>query len=284
MGTGHITYRKPLIQKSWKNQWKQDKDMMDQIDNIVEILKILICLPFLLYSCYLDVKTRRVTNTLWPKMLGAASILILYDLYRSGIGYLGMTVLSAVIIFIFVYLLFRLNLFGGADAKILIIIAIIIPVYPVFSTFGLQLPLWGLPPIPFFAYTVFSNSVVLTIIVPLGMAAYNLLHTPIREILEKPSYIFIGYKSPISKLKGHIKLMEEFNVKRNSVMFRFRRSGVKIDNDVIKQLTKAYKKELIGDTVWVTPGIPFMIPITAGFITAVIYGDIIFYLTSHIIS
>jgi len=257
--------------------------MIDQIDNIVELLKIFICLPFLLYSCYLDVKTRRVTNSLWPKMLGAASILILYDLYRFGIWYLGMTILSAVIIFIFVYLLFQLNLFGGADAKILIIIAIIMPVYPVLSTFGLQLPIWGQPPIPLFAYTVFSNSIMLTIIVPLGMVVYNLLHTPLQEIRKKPFYIFIGYKSQISKLRGHIKLMEEFSIKKNSVTFTFRRSGVKIDDDVKRDLIKAHKKELIGDTVWVTPGIPFMIPITAGFITAVIFGDIIFYLTSHII-
>jgi len=253
------------------------------MDNIVDILKILICLPFLLYSCYSDVKTRRVSNDLWPKMLGAASILILYDLYQFGIWYLGMTVLSAVIIFIFVYFLFQLNLFGGADAKILIVIAIIMPVYPVLSIFDLQLPLWGHPPIPIFAYTVFSNSVILTIIVPLGMAMYNLLHTPIREILEKPFYIFIGYKSQISNLKGHIKLMEEFNIKGNSVTVSFRRSGVKIDDDVKRDLIKAQKKKLIGDTVWVTPGIPFMIPITAGFITAIIFGDIIFYLISNII-
>lgn len=254
------------------------------LDNIVEILKILICLPFLLYSCYSDVKTRRVTNDLWPKMLGTAALLILYDLYRFGIWYLSMTILSAVVIFIFVYVLFRLNMFGGADAKILIIIAIIIPVYPIFSAFGLNLPLWGTPPIPLFTYTVFSNSVILTIIVPLGMAVYNLMHTPIREIIKHPLYIFIGYKTSISKLKGHIKLIEEFSVKRNSVIFKFRRSGMRIDDDVLKQLTKAHRKGLIEDTVWVTPGLPFMIPITAGFITAVIYGDIIFNLTLKIIA
>jgi preflagellin peptidase FlaK len=31
--------------------------------------------------------------------------------------------------------------------------------------------------------------------------------------------------------------------------------------------------------VWITPGLPFMIPITAGFITAVVFGDLIFYIT-----
>ncbi|MCO5384192.1 MAG: hypothetical protein NHB15_20735 [Methanosarcina barkeri] len=37
------------------------------------------------------------------------------------------------------------------------------------------------------------------------------------------------------------------------------------------------KKGLIEKDIWVTPGLPFMLSITAGFITAVISGDLIFY-------
>jgi preflagellin peptidase FlaK len=30
--------------------------------------------------------------------------------------------------------------------------------------------------------------------------------------------------------------------------------------------------------VWISYGVPFIVPITAGFITALLFGDIIFYL------
>jgi len=38
------------------------------------------------------------------------------------------------------------------------------------------------------------------------------------------------------------------------------------------------KKGLIEKDIWVTPGLPFMLSITGGFITAVVFGDLVFYI------
>ncbi|MCK4796676.1 MAG: peptidase A24, partial [Spirochaetes bacterium] len=87
----------------------------------------------------------------------------------------------------------------------------------------------------------------------------------------------------ISKLAGrHIRLIQDFEENNGTVKTHFRRGGVDIDNELIHKLRNLSKKGLIDDEVWVTPSLPFMIPITAGFFVAVFYGDLIFELTRYV--
>ena len=51
---------------------------------------------------------------------------------------------------------------------------------------------------------------------------------------------------------------------------------------VMNELKKMSDKGLIKD-IWVTPGLPFMIPITLGFYVSIFYGDLITELTKYII-
>ncbi|MCL7410902.1 MAG: A24 family peptidase C-terminal domain-containing protein [Methanosarcinaceae archaeon] len=247
---------------------------------MLELLKVLVCMPFLLYSCYSDIKTRRVSNTVWPVMLAAGLPFIIYDLLTCGFPYFVHMVLSFAFIFGFVYILFQLNAFGGADAKIMMVISIIFPVFPVIHIFDQILPLQGIPLINLFAFSVFSNSVLLTIIVPIGLFLYNLAHVPIREMPKKLGYMFVGYKSKVFDLKDrHIRLMDVYERTDKGVVSHFTRGGTELDNDVVHELEEYVEKGFIDEKVWITPGLPFMIPITAGFITAVVFGDLIFYFT-----
>ncbi|AKB76316.1 Signal peptidase, type IV - prepilin/preflagellin [Methanosarcina lacustris Z-7289] len=45
---------------------------------------------------------------------------------------------------------------------------------------------------------------------------------------------------------------------------------------MISRLEAHEEQGRLGSTVWVTPGLPFMIPITASFVLAVILGDLIY--------
>ena len=246
---------------------------------MIEILKVLACMPFLLYACYADIKTRRVANEVWVVMFGVGFIFIMYDLMTYGLPYLIRNILSFIFIFAFVYMLFQFGAFGGADAKVLMVISLIIPTFPVISIGSTSLPLEGIPLINLFAFSVFGNSIILTIIVPIGLFLYNLIKNP-SESLRRPFYMFIGYIMPISKLeKGHFRLIESYSRTKDGVEFKFSRSGTELSSDIISEL-KSYRKEgKVKEGVWITPGLPFMIPITAGFITAVVFGDLIFYLT-----
>lgn len=247
---------------------------------MIELVKVLVCLPFLAYSCYSDIKTRRVSNRVWPIMLGVASPFLIYEMITFGLPYILRTMISFVVIFTFVYVLFMLHAFGGADAKVLMVISIILPVFPNLSLFSLQLPLWGAPLFDLFTFSVFGNSVLLTIIVPFGLLFYNLVTVPSKELMKKPLYAFIGYRKHIDDLKeGHFRLIENHEETPNGVVQRFTRTGTSIDRKMILKLQAMHKKGSIGEYVWITPGLPFMIPITAGFLAAVVFGDLISYMS-----
>ncbi len=252
---------------------------------MMELFKVLVCIPFLLYSCYSDIKTRRVSNETWVMMFAAGFIFVIYDILNNGALQVIRMAVSFLLIFGFVYILFYFNAFGGADAKALIVISLLIPTYPMLEIAGTMLPTQGIPPISLFTFTVFGNSVILTVIVPLGLFLYNLTQPSLSKTLRKPYYMFIGYRCPISGLnREHIRLIEAYEQDDDGrVAFHFTTGGTSLDADVIVQLQDHIKRGLIDDRVWVTPGLPFMIPITAGFITAVVYGDLIFQLTMSLL-
>jgi len=214
-------------------------------------------------------------------MLAGGIFFVLYDISTYGTAYLPRLLISAGFIFVFVYILFQLGVFGGADAKSLIVLSIILPAYPKLQAFGYTFP-FNKPLIDLFAFGIFGNAVLLTIVVPISLAVYNLAKMGLR--VDKPLYIFIGYKTKISELASrHIKLIETFEVANGAVKFHFKRGGVEIDERVISELNALSEKGLIKDEVWVTPGLPFMIPITLGFFVAIFYGDLIFELTKYLI-
>ncbi|HJH32385.1 MAG TPA: peptidase A24 [Methanosarcinaceae archaeon] len=247
---------------------------------MMELLKVLVCIPFLLYSCYSDIKTRRVSNNVWPVMFAAGLPFIIYDLLNYGFPYFIRMVLSFAFIFAFVYVLFQLNAFGGADAKVIMVISIIIPTFPAIYMPGQAFPIHGVPPINLFAFSVFGNSVLLSIIVPIGLFLYNLTQVSVHEMLKKPGYMFVGYKSSVPGLKDrHIRLMDVYGRTDEGVISHFTWVGAEPDHDVIHELEGYIEKGFIDEKVWVTPGLPFMIPITAGFVTAVVFGDLIFNFT-----
>lgn len=251
---------------------------------MIEILKILFSMPFLLYSCYTDLKSRRVSNKVWKYMLASGSVFVLYDVFTGGVSYLKPLIFSGVIVFVSIYILFQLGAFGGGDAKGLIVLSILFPLYPVFHFSGDVFPLLGLPAVGLFTFTVLGNALLLTTLVPLGMFCYNLLHfSP--EMMKKPLYMFIGYRTDIPSLKHkqHLGLLEKFEVDESgSLKRRFVRAGLNFDANQKPELEEYMKKGLIGKDIWVTPGLPFMISITGGFVTAVLFGDLIFYIVMRL--
>jgi len=251
---------------------------------MIEILKIIFAMPFLLYSCYTDLKSRSVSNQLWKYMLGSGSVFVIYEIFMGGIPYLKALFLSGVIVFVTIYILFQLGAFGGGDAKGLIVLSILFPLYPIVQLSGEIYPLLGYPQIGLFTFSVLGNALLLTILVPLGMFGYNLIHfSP--EMLKKPLYMFIGYRTEVSSLKNkeHLALLEKLEIdERGSVKKRLARTGLDFDANQKPELEEYVKKGLIGKDIWVTPGLPFMLSITGGFITAVVFGDLIFYIVMRL--
>ncbi len=246
----------------------------------IGVMRILVCIPFLLYACHSDLKNRRVSNQVWLPLIGIGVVLALLDFIdRDFISFLKFG-LSVMLISTFVYLLFKMGAFGGADAKAIISLSIVVPTFHSIGLFGHSIPLAGIPPLNLFAFSTFGNALILTSIVPLSIFIYNLVHLSRDELLEKPAYPFLGYKSKISELKNqrHVRLMENY-VEQG----KFSRRGIGIDEEVVETLQRLVKKGKIPEKVWITPSLPFMIPLTLGFITAVLYGDLIYLIIMRIL-
>ena len=88
----------------------------------------------------------------------------------------------------------------------------------------------------------------------------------------------------VDSLKNkHVRLMHSYNVEGGQVVSKRIFGGGEIDDKTYKNLMKWKSEGKIPEKVWVTPKIPFLIPITLGLIVAVVYGDILMQIISFFI-
>ncbi len=254
---------------------------------MIELLSLCFASSLLIYACYSDVKRRMVSNWLWVLMVGVGAPLSIYKLLIRGLPFLIPLSSSIIITFSLSYLFFRLHLFGGADAKCLMSLSVLIPEQPRALAPALA-PALQLP-FPF-ALTTLLNAALISLLAPLSIFLYNLLKLHPEELRANLRLAFIGYKLPTARLGDvkhrHVRLMHQYEecegegmkeapghgLHRNFVF-----GGVEIEKGVIEKL----RAHGVGE-VWVTPELPFMLFITAGFFTAILYGNLFFCILSHL--
>jgi len=255
----------------------------------VDIFSVIFCTHILIYACYSDVKKRSVTNKLWGLMIAAGIPVVTYNMFISGMPFFIRFIYSLSFTFVLSYLFFRLNIFGGADAKCLIAISVLIPVHPGFTLLSYHFPInfnSSLMTAPFpFAITTLFNAAIVSLIAPLSIFFYNVLHLRREELRKNIRLAFIGYKLHIDALTDakqknkHIRLVHSYEEKKGNVERRHSFGGVEIDNDVVEMLRDYHKQGKLDEKVWVTPELPFMLFITAGFFISLFYGNLIFQIT-----
>ncbi len=240
----------------------------------LEILRVLVCLPFLAYACYTDLRTRRVSNRVWLVMIVVGAALALYELLRGDYMFLLRLVLATAFIYAVVYLLFRIRAFGGADAKSIIAISVVLPMFPELYAGGYYLPLLGIPGANPFPFSVLANAAVITLIAPISFIAYNLAKLDYGEVRRSLPLIAIGYKAHVKDVGGkNLKLIETYEPNNGGFTRALKLRGIEIDDEVLNNLRSAAGDDAM---VWVTPIMPFMMSITAGFLLAVTCGDVLF--------
>jgi preflagellin peptidase FlaK len=256
----------------------------------LEALRVLTSLAFLTYASWSDVRTREVSNKVWILFAPLAFALTFSEFYLYGSS---STLFSYGVSFgltaAFAILLFYAGGFGGADAKALMCLALALPFYPenLITPISQQIsPISSL----IFPITVFSNAVILVfvpIVYILLRNAYWRIKTG-RKLFEgelrnealwrKLLVLVTGYKVSVDKLKEkwHLYPLEDIEEKENkSERKLIILSGDEKRNATVERLTKAVETEKIQDGVWASPGLPMLVLITAGLITALFYGDIV---------
>ena len=239
------------------------------IESALTIFRLIIGVCILSISSYTDFKTRTASDKIWF-LMGGIGLLILVGQYFS-IGFETSTYLLGIpLMFGVAYLLFRVGvIFGGADAKALMSLSILVPFWP---KIGNLFPLWAsiLP----FPWVIFSNSIFLFLFIPFILVVINAF----KKNLEFP-YCLVGYKMSIERArKSFVWPLERVDDKdeRSFVWHPVSDEQIQEEFDRLEKLGRKM--------VWVTPKIPFMIPLLIGFVLSFIVGDILYFVITSLAS
>ncbi len=220
-------------------------------------LGVVIVAGMLVVGAFYDLWKREVPDKVWLLFGGLGGFLTVVDVYFGRIGLLtpsllvGITVVLAISLYYF-------GFYGGADAKALIAISIILPVYEPANFVH-----------PFAALMILANTVTLSLFLPVALAAFNVMQMlngkRIFEGLEsEPSWrkaaaCFIGYRAAPGRVK-------RFQLKLENV-----ENGVRKLRFSLLRNEEEFAEE--GDR-WVTPGIPLVVFMLAGVAVLVLFGDL----------
>jgi len=240
---------------------------MVEIVALLDIARLVVGTSILLYASYTDIKTRRASNMLWVVMgfIGAIFLVIQYLTVPAAFDNIFYLIFIPIMI-VLMYVFFQLRLiFGGADAKAMMALAILVPLEP--SIFEFPILNSFMP----FSWVILSNSVLLFLLIPVGLLLFNVT----RRNIEFP-YLLLGYRLSVEKAKERFvwPLEKIVDGKRK---FSYMPKDFDVENDL-----ETFEKNDIME-IWVTPKIPFMIPLLAGFLCSFILGDLLFHLISIII-
>ena len=140
----------------------------------------LLVVPVFVWAAIRDVRTRRLPNRLWPPLYAFGGLLLVWETARlwpltgvDGRLFALRAAISLLLVGPLGYAFWYLGAFGGADAKALIAIAVAFPTFPTYAAAGVTLPLVETT-IGVFSLTILTNTVVIGLAYPIGLAAVNL--------------------------------------------------------------------------------------------------------------
>jgi preflagellin peptidase FlaK len=219
----------------------------------VNSIRIILAVVMLGIASYTDIRKREIDDRIWM-IFGGLSVIILFftpNIYNSL-----WTVGISLIITPVALIIWRFGFFGGADAFALIVLAALAPG----STFAES----QVNP-----FTILTNTVLLSIIPIMANILRNIIS------LIRHDDIFEGFQNETRKNKiiamfvGHRSKHPRF-----SFSIETREGNVKKMNFGMKNADST--EFCSSPDTWVTPGIPYMIYIFGGFVTQLVFGDIIF--------
>lgn len=158
---------------------------------------------------------------------------------------------------------------GGADAKAFMVIALLVPIYPEF--YGFPLIGWIEPGFSIlfpFAFVALLNAALILVLAPLAFLVYNMS----KGRMKFPEGLF-GYEAETRRLPKFVWLMQRIE-DGELVRELLPRRSRKIEEEAEKLAAAGY------DRVWVTPQIPFLVPLTVSFAVSFLIGNLFFGLLS----
>ena len=215
------------------------------------IIGIGLALTMLIIGSAIDIWKREIHDYYWI-VFGSGGFLLIF-LNSDILPYL-LNIGIALIIAPLVIFIWRIGLFGGADAFALIALAVIAPMTTLSEN-------------PVTPFTSLSNAAIL-FIVPFCI---NLLRNVISIV--KHENIFEGFEE--SKFKKIVAMLIGYKAKNPKFCFSIEKTekGKKKINLTIHHAEN--EEYCTQPNTWITPGIPYLLLITGGFILQLLYGDLL---------
>jgi archaeal preflagellin peptidase FlaK len=195
---------------------------------------------------------------------------------RVGIGpdQVPVPVLAVLLTVLFARGLFEIGvLYGGADAKALMIAGLLVPLFPspaLAQTPSVATLLTVLP----FPVDVLVDAALLSIVIPLGIGLRN----AIRGEFEFPRG-FSGYMIPVRELPHRFVWLRD----PLSAEGRSEAEAQTSEEDRLERVRAAQELEEKGVTrVWVTPQVPFLVLLALGAVAALLAGNLVLDLLARL--
>ncbi len=194
--------------------------------SIPDLLR-LVAVPVLAWAAWRDVEVRRVPNVAWYPLALLGALLIAWEALSPRTAtqlYLLRVGVSVGFLVPLTYVFWRLGGFGGADAKALMALALLFPVFPAY--YVTELPLlstlpWAVVPVVdtrlgVFSWTILTNTVLVGVLYPAALAVRNAV------VGEFSTLMFVGRSVRTADLpRVHGRLFEDDD--------GFTRSGLDLD-------------------------------------------------------
>jgi len=229
-----------------------------EIISDINLIRIVLALVMLAIGGVFDIWKREVHDYLWVVFGGIGFVILLIEPEPMDAIY---SILFALIIAPVSIIIWRMGLFGGADAFALIALAIIAP----------QITLVESEVTPL---TTLSNAAVLIIIPLIGNVLRN-----ISSIIRHEN-IFEGFNE--TKYRKILACIYGYKAKQPKYGFSIERKRGKLKKFSFKAHHAENENFSTKPNTWITPGIPYLLLIIAGFVIQLLYGDLIMSMLSVI--
>lgn len=313
------------------------------IATLPDLLRLVV-VPVFAWAAIRDVKTRRLPSSIWPPLVALGVVALLIDAVRyapfntfGGQLFVFQVAVSLLFVAPLAYAFWWFGGFGGADAKALMTLAVVVPTVPHYTVGSTVYPIVS-GAIGVFSFTILTNTVLLAAIIPLSIAAGNvargrlsvqsLFARPVRveSVTNRHGQLFEtrgGYtrtgldldalrmylrwrgttlaavRSDPDAYRDPASIEETFEptdgaaaggpqtdggIDTGQPVFddpwgaaRFLKSiETSAYGTDAKTLREGLETLVEKETVWVSPGFPFILPMFLGLLVAFTYGDLLF--------
>ncbi len=252
----------------------------------IEGAALLLSVGALLAASISDFKTREVSNWVWI-VYGPLALLLFIARVVVSPETVPILLISALATIVVAFLLFQFGVMGGADSKALMCLGLALPVPP-----GILSVLWQ-PPITLYPFpiAILANSFLLSITSGLFILARNLVQGAAgkglfrgferESLLRKLMILFTSYKTSFDTLESRTYLYpaEQIDLAGSKPVRHLHLvSSADEDRNKLVSGLESYKSQgLFSDGIWVTPGLPHLVFVTASLAMVLSVGDLLMW-------